>query len=257
MTSIRCMRVLGVEDQKRTASFIRKALLADGFAVDVAEDGETALELTGATTFDAIVLDIMLPGRYGLSVLRLLRERRVSTPVLLLSARGEANERVEGLNAGADDYLPKPFVLDELLREAYEDARTLAEPHGIAVELGECDEMTVTGDRHRLRQLFLNLADNAVKHNQRNGRVTVTLRRAGEQARLEIANTGPGIAPDQLPFIFDPFYRGAEAQRAKRDGCGLGLSIAQWIVCAHVGTVAVTCDPGSLTTITVKLPLRD
>ena len=68
MTSIRWMRVLVVEDQKRTASFIRKALLADGFAVDVAEDGETALELTGATTFDAIVLDIMLPGRDGLSV---------------------------------------------------------------------------------------------------------------------------------------------------------------------------------------------
>jgi two-component system, OmpR family, response regulator len=109
------MRVLVVEDQKRTASFIRKALLAEGFAVDVAEDGETALEMTGATPFDAIVLDIMLPGRDGLSVLRLLRERRISTPVLLLSARGEANERVEGLNAGADDYLPKPFVLDELV----------------------------------------------------------------------------------------------------------------------------------------------
>lgn len=114
MTSIQRMRVLVVEDQKRTASFIRKALLAEGFAVDVAEDGETALELTGATTFDAIVLDIMLPGRDGLSVLRLLRQRRISTPVLLLSARGEANERVEGLNAGADDYLPKPFVLEEL-----------------------------------------------------------------------------------------------------------------------------------------------
>jgi DNA-binding response OmpR family regulator len=108
------MRVLVVEDQKKTALFIRKALLAEGFAVDVAEDGETALELTGITPFDAIVLDIMLPGRDGLSVLRSLRERRVTTPVLLLSARGEANERVAGLNAGADDYLPKPFVLDEL-----------------------------------------------------------------------------------------------------------------------------------------------
>src|SRR6188768_1489384 len=114
MTSIQCMRVLVVEDQKRTASFIRKALLAEGFAVDVAEDGETALDLTGITAFDAIVLDIMLPGRDGLSVLRSLRERRISTPVLLLSARGEANERVDGLNAGADDYLPKPFVLEEL-----------------------------------------------------------------------------------------------------------------------------------------------
>lgn len=109
------MRVLVVEDQKKTASFVRKALLAEGFAVDVAEDGETALTLAGATPFDAIVLDIMLPGRDGLSVLRLLRQRRIATPVLLLSARSEVNERVEGLNAGADDYLPKPFALDELL----------------------------------------------------------------------------------------------------------------------------------------------
>ena len=124
--------MLVVEDQKKTASFIRKALLAEGFAVDIAEDGETALTLAGATSFDAIVLDIMLPGRDGLSVLRLLRERRGATPVLLLSARSEVNERVEGLNAGADDYLPKPFALDELLarlralgRRGTEQASTL------------------------------------------------------------------------------------------------------------------------------------
>ena len=107
--------MLVVEDQKNVASFIRKALVAEGIAVDVAEDGETALTLVGTTPFDGIVLDIMLPGRDGLSVLRLLRERRIATPVLLLSARSEVNERVEGLNAGADDYLPKPFALDELL----------------------------------------------------------------------------------------------------------------------------------------------
>ena len=107
--------MLVVEDQKKAASFIRKALVAEGFAVDVAEDGETGLAFAGATPFDGIVLDIMLPGRDGLSVLRLLRERRITTPVLLLSARSEVNERVEGLNAGADDYLPKPFALDELL----------------------------------------------------------------------------------------------------------------------------------------------
>lgn len=109
------VRVLVVEDQKQTASFIRKALQGEGFAVDVAEDGETALTLVASAPFDAIVLDIMLPGRDGLSVLRLLRQRRVKTPVLLLTARGQVNERVEGLNAGADDYLPKPFALDELI----------------------------------------------------------------------------------------------------------------------------------------------
>ncbi len=109
------MRVLVVEDEKKTASFVRKALQAEGFAVDVTANGEDALLAATGTPFDAIVLDIMLPGRDGLSVLRQLRERKNSTPVLLLSARGEVNERVEGLNLGADDYLPKPFELAELV----------------------------------------------------------------------------------------------------------------------------------------------
>src|SRR5450432_1806026 len=109
------MRVLVVEDEKKTASFIRKALQAEGFAVDVCHRGDEALTFAGATAFDGIVLDIMLPERDGLSVLRQLREQENRTPVLLLSARGAVNERVEGLNAGADDYLPKPFVIAELV----------------------------------------------------------------------------------------------------------------------------------------------
>jgi len=109
------MRVLVVEDERKTASFIRKALQAEGFAVDICTNGNDVAELTATTPFDCLVLDIMLPGRDGLSLLRQLRDRRYLTPVLLLSARGEVNERVEGLNAGADDYLPKPFELEELL----------------------------------------------------------------------------------------------------------------------------------------------
>lgn len=109
------MRVLVVEDEKKTASFVRKALQAEGFAVDVCGNGDDALAAMRTTPFDGVVLDIMLPGRDGLSVLRQLRERNNFTPVLLLSARGEVNERVEGLDAGADDYLPKPFELVELV----------------------------------------------------------------------------------------------------------------------------------------------
>ena len=108
------MRILVVEDHKNTAAFIRKALQAESFAVDVCANGEDALTAALLTPFDAIVLDIMLPGRDGLGVLRQLRARRNTTPVLLLSARGEVNERVEGLDAGADDYLAKPFVMAEL-----------------------------------------------------------------------------------------------------------------------------------------------
>jgi DNA-binding response OmpR family regulator len=109
------MHVLVVEDEKKTASFIRKALQAEGFAVDVVHNGDEVAPLVSATTFDAIIMDIMLPGRDGVSALKQLRSRKITTPVLLLSARGEVDERVEGLNAGADDYLPKPFVLAELI----------------------------------------------------------------------------------------------------------------------------------------------
>jgi DNA-binding response OmpR family regulator len=109
------MRVLVVEDEKKTASFIRKALQAQGFAVDVCHRGDEALAAAANSPFDGIVLDIMLPGCDGLSVLKQLRSQKNQTPVLLLSARGAVNERVEGLNAGADDYLPKPFVIAELV----------------------------------------------------------------------------------------------------------------------------------------------
>jgi DNA-binding response OmpR family regulator len=115
LTGFHFMRILVVEDEKKTASFVRKALQTEGFAVDVCHNGDDAVAAISFTPFDVIVLDIMLPGRDGLSVLRQLRERKNTTPVLLLSARGEVNERVAGLNAGADDYLPKPFELAELV----------------------------------------------------------------------------------------------------------------------------------------------
>ena len=109
------MRILIVEDESRTAALVRKALLVEGFGVDVCENGETALEAARTAPYDAIVLDIMLPGSDGLSVLRQLRQHKNLTPVLLLSARGSPKERVEGLNFGADDYLPKPFLIAELV----------------------------------------------------------------------------------------------------------------------------------------------
>lgn len=109
------MHILVAEDDKKTASFISKALKAEGFGVDVMGSGDEALAAVKAVSFDAVILDIMLIGRDGLSVVRQMRAQGIRTPVLLLSARGETNERVEGLNAGADDYLPKPFALAELI----------------------------------------------------------------------------------------------------------------------------------------------
>ncbi len=143
------MRVLVVEDEKKTASFIRKALQAEGFAVDVCHNGDEGLAAARATPFDAIVLDIMLPDRDGLSLLRQLRERANNTPVLLLSARGEVNERVEGLNAGADDYLPKPFVIAELVARVRALGRRGGESKPAVLRVADLTLDTVTREARR------------------------------------------------------------------------------------------------------------
>lgn len=143
------MRVLVVEDEKKTASFVRKALQAENFAVDVCHNGEDALAAASATPFDVVVLDIMLPGRDGLGVLRVLRERKNPAPVLLLSARGEVNERVEGLNAGADDYLPKPFELSELVARVRALMRRGAESKSTTLRVADLTLDTLTHKAQR------------------------------------------------------------------------------------------------------------
>jgi heavy metal response regulator len=109
------MRILLVEDDRKVASFIRKGLTEEGYAVDVAHDGEAGLFMGLDRLHDVIVLDVMLPGKPGFQVLRELRQAKVITPVLLLTARDAVEDKVQGLDAGADDYLTKPFAFAELL----------------------------------------------------------------------------------------------------------------------------------------------
>ena len=159
-------------------------------------------------------------------------------------------------DAGQIKLNPEPVRLDELVRDAFADAQVLAEPQQIQAKLADCAEISLVGDRHRLRQLLLNLADNAVKYNQPQGWVTMNLRRAGNFAEITIANGGPGIPPELLPRVFDRFFRGDPAHSQTVDGCGLGLSIAQWIVSAHKGTIQMESAPAKSTTVTVRLPLE-
>jgi DNA-binding response OmpR family regulator len=138
------MRILVVEDDKKTGAFIAKALRAESFAVDVIRDGDEALAAIEHTPFDAVVLDIMLIGRDGLGVLKQMRAQKIQTPVLLLSARGALNERVEGLNAGADDYLPKPFALEELVARVRALARRGGDSNATALRVGDLTLDTIT-----------------------------------------------------------------------------------------------------------------
>lgn len=120
------MKILVIEDEKKIASFVRKGLEAQGFVVDVSSHGDEGFLLATTRPYDALILDIMLPGKDGLSILRNLRERKIPLPVILLTARSELNERLEGLNLGADDYLTKPFHIEELIARVHAVTRRAA-----------------------------------------------------------------------------------------------------------------------------------
>ncbi len=109
------MHILLIEDEKRIAEFVARGLESSGFTVDVAENGERALTLLAGSTYDLLILDLMLPDVDGITLLQKIRNRKVSQPVLILSARGSLDDRVKGLDVGADDYMVKPFAFVELL----------------------------------------------------------------------------------------------------------------------------------------------
>jgi DNA-binding response OmpR family regulator len=138
------MKVLIVEDEVKVAEFLRKALQSEGFSVEVSLRGDEALQMALEGVYDGIVLDIMLPVRDGLSVLRVLREKGLQTPVLLLSARSHLTERVDGLNAGADDYLAKPFALEELTARVKALCRRRGESRNVQLRMGNLVLDTIT-----------------------------------------------------------------------------------------------------------------
>ncbi|MEB4592968.1 response regulator transcription factor [Candidatus Thiothrix sp. Deng01] len=109
------MNILIIEDDRQTASFIQKGLIESGHVVDHAADGESGLHLAQGGNYDVLIVDRMLPGRDGLSIIQTLRAQGMQTPVLILSALGDVDSRVEGLRAGGDDYLVKPYAFSELL----------------------------------------------------------------------------------------------------------------------------------------------
>jgi len=159
-------------------------------------------------------------------------------------------------DAGQIELKFERLAWDEIVRDALDDAQILAKPDGLAVDFTPGEKVFIHGDRHRLRQLLLNLTDNAVKYNQPGGRIEFALRREGAAAELTIANTGKTLRPEVLPRVFEPFYRGDPAHSSEVEGCGLGLSICRWIVRAHRGEIRIASAAG-WTTVTVRLPQAD
>ena len=326
------MRILVVDDEQAVRESLERTLRFEGYEVTVAGDGVEALDHVEQDRPDAVVLDVLMPRLDGLETCRRLRARGDSVPVLLLTARDGVADRVTGLDVGADDYLVKPFALEELLarlrallrralvgatgsageagrlefgdlwldlgtREVRRDDRTLeltrteyqllelflrhprqvltrsvildrvwgfdfeTSSNSLEVYVGHLRRKTEAGGEPRLlhtvrgvgyvllERAVTNVLDNAAKWSPQGGTVEVWLR-GGE---LAVRDHGPGIAAEDLPFVFDRFYRAPAARHLP--GSGLGLAIVREAVEAHGGTVEVTSTPGGGTMVRLQLPV--
>ncbi|HEX6796379.1 MAG TPA: response regulator transcription factor [Ktedonobacterales bacterium] len=170
------MHILVVEDEQRLAASLRRMLATERHVVDLAHDGTSGAELACSSTYDLVILDLMLPGKDGMQICREMRAINVQTPVLMLTARGAVEDRVAGLRTGADDYLVKPFAMDELLARV----EALLRRRGRELEAGQILEV---GD------LTLDL----VRHEARRGDRVIELT-AKEFALLEFLMRHPGQA---------------------------------------------------------------
>lgn len=163
---------------------------------------------------------------------------------LLLLARADAGEL---------SFQKKRVELDLIFFEVYHQAILLTET--LEVSIGEVDQVVVDGDPDRLKQLLLNLASNAVKYTPDGGKVTMNLSKADGWAHVQISDSGLGIPADDLPYIFDRFYRVDKARSRGQGGSGLGLSIAKWIAMSHGGDISVSSQVGEGSTFVISLPV--
>lgn len=151
----------------------------------------------------------------------------------------------------------RPMELDLLLTDVFQEMRVLA-GEKVRLKLTDIDQIMVNGDPDRLKQVLINLTSNAIHYTPAGGDVYLSLSKSGENAKVIVRDSGPGIPPKDLPHIFDRFYRGEKSRtRSKTSGFGLGLSIAYWIIDAHRGRIEVDSHEGQGTTFCVYLPILD
>ena len=186
------MRLLLVEDNEKLATYVKQALTEEGYAVDHVKDGESAERTITGGDYDLVLLDIMLPHKDGISIAKSVRSLGYTMPIILITAKGEVKDRVEGLDSGADDYLIKPFSLDELLARV---RALLRRPVNLVPEI------------LRVQDIELNTNTREVKHSKRVVKLTPK-----EYAILEylLRNAGKVVSRDELlkhcwDFAYDPF----------------------------------------------------
>ena len=195
------MRVLVVEDEPRMASLIRRGLTREGLAADIARSGDDALRMSDVHEYDAIVLDVMLPGIDGFETCRRLRDGGVWTPVLMLTARGSVEDRVTGLDSGADDYLVKPFAFAELLARLRALARRGEQERPSVLEVGDLRLDPATREvRRSSKEIRLSAKEFAL--------LEAFMRRPGEVlSRLHLLEHAWDLAYENRSNIVDVYIR--------------------------------------------------
>jgi heavy metal response regulator len=195
------VRVLVVEDEARIAAFIRQGLQEEQYVVDVAEDGEAGLLYAEAADYDLILLDVLLPRRDGFAMCADLRRKGISTPVLMLTARDSVDDRVRGLDAGADDYLVKPFAFKELLARMRALLRRPPETHPVEVRAADLTLDMITHQAMRAGQV--------IELTAREYRLLeFLLRHRGQPlTRLQIADAVWGFDSDAQSNVVDVYIR--------------------------------------------------
>ncbi|MCX6857140.1 MAG: HAMP domain-containing sensor histidine kinase [Verrucomicrobia bacterium] len=200
-------------------------------------------------TLEQMLADSATPSLHREHVSSMLEEvQRLSSIVGQLTFLAKAD-------AGLLTVAHEIIALDELVRDLTEDTTMLATSLNVTVTLATCTPVQVSGDRMRLRQLLLTLADNAVKYNQQGGSITLSLRAQDQHAVFQITNTGPVLATELRARVFERFFRGDPAHSTTVEGSGLGLSIAESISQAHGGSIVMDTTAEGLTRITLRLPL--
>jgi len=218
--------------------------LQRSFALDVAHELRTPLTALRGN-LDVLLLDPSLDPEIRTEIERLASETaRLSrlTSNLLALAQAEVGRRAER----------RPVDLDVLCLEVYQQARGLR--RGVRLRLGHEDQVTVLGDQDLLKQLILNLVENAMKFTPAGGTVTLSLYGDSSSARIAVEDTGPGIRPEELPHIFERFYRAPAGGGRVAGGTGIGLSVARWIATEHGGEIEVESEAGRGSAFTVRLP---
>jgi signal transduction histidine kinase len=218
------------------------------FAEDTSHELRTHLSIMKGEA-EVVLMKVREPEEYQWVLRSMVEEINFITKVierLWILSRGGSAEIVLEL---------QPIGLGGLLREVYEEAKLLAQRKGLSIILGRTEELTVPADIKWVRQLLLNLIDNAIKYTPPGGRITPSLEKTRRSPRLLIEDTGIGIPEESLPRIFDCFYQVDKVKARAIGGCGLGLSICKWIAEAHGGTIEVSSRLGYGTKISVRLPL--